>query len=231
MKRWCRSRRGNDDDIVWELKSRWWFWAHHSLGIGYTPYANVASFRNRCSVKLNRLAEKLVKELQKYAEAEAELVIKNKALKKEKHNYLGIGLPIYMDIREFRNLIPHVDYVEPEWKKVVSKPLIMKILKDANVSDTFEENVRSRRKNRSIYTTSDLVKNHPEAFSKDGNEPVIHYKAESNPKKSSAKGNRNNGGQKCTVKSLRSEFPKEEDESNEEWGSRLQSTVRERNGD
>ncbi len=230
MKRWCRSRSGNDGDVVWEVKSFWYCWAHHSWGIGYRPYAAVSSSKNRCSEKLNKLSEQVLKALQAYAESEVELAIEVTELKKYKRDYMGIGQPKFLNLKEFKNLLPHVDEVDPKWKKVINQVVLTKILRDAGVSSVSEKESKKSSKNRTIYSTSDAVEKHPESFNKDNADHVIKYRAGNDQNKGSNSSKNNNGG-KVTIKSLRNEFPKEEDESKEDWGNRLQSIMRERNGD
>lgn len=230
MRRWFRPRPGVGDDVVHEMKSLWYCLVPARFGWGYHEYANAASARNRISHRLNDMAAKMSVELHKFALAEADLKAERAELKDSKFNHLGIGKPYLADPRVFKEMLPYVDEPDPVWKKFISSPVWKMILREHGADATAEEQAAQNPKTSGLImvSPSDAVDKHPRFYDKDGAEQLVRFRPE-NEKKKTQSGN--SQGKKHTIKTLRSEFSREEGEIQSDWDKRLKDIADERNND
>ena len=220
-----RPRPGVGDDVVYEIKSFFFLWCPN-WSIGYKEYANAASARNRISTRLNEMAEKFEKELHKYAEAEAELKAERDDLKGSRYNHLGIGEVIYLEKKDFKEMLPYIPEPKPKWKEFVQKAKVIRILREHGALDKTKQLADARVKGTTIYSPSDAVDDHPEFFASDSAEHLVKWRPE---KKNSGANGQNKQGGRATIKNLRDEFPQEDDEDYPEWDKRLKAIAQERN--
>ena len=229
MKRWFRPRTGVEDDVVWERKTAWLWFLPAKWGWGYREYANAAAHRNRLSEEMNQLSREFDVVLNKFAEAEASLRAEQTDLKKKRYNHLGIGKPILLEQKEFKEMLPFTDEPEPEWKTFVSSPVWKRILKSHGAQQTEEEQNRHNRKPKKgtvVISPSDAIEKHPEFFDGDG-EQLVRWRPEANKQKSGGSNSNSNEGKK-NFKQLRKDHPQESGESQNEWDTRLRGIL---NGD
>ena len=231
MERWFRLGPGRGDDVVYELKSGWFFLIPASVGWGYRRYANAASNRNRLAVKLNALSEEMEEVIVKFAKAEAELKADKDQLDAEAQNHLGEGTPFEADPSTFKNMLPYVAEPKPLWKAFVASPVWKRVLRENGAVETASSRApipQPRMKGRIVISPSDAITKHPEAFANDNAEQLVQYKSPGKQGNKQQKGQGGNGS-KATIKSLRSEFPREEDEGQSDWDKRLKEIASERN--
>jgi hypothetical protein len=231
MKRWFRPRPGVGNDVVYEIKGLVWFLVPATFGIGFREFANAAAKRNRISHKLNEMSLVMERTVEEFGRAEAELKAERDDLAANRYNHLGVGRPFLSDPKSFKDMLPYVSEPKPEWKAFVAAPVWKRILRENNVGDSGSNPQKTKtnsgpQRGRTIISPSDAVDKHPEAFGNDHAEHVVKYRDPKKEKTSKSK----SGEGKATIKNLRSEFPREEDEERSDWDKRLSEIARERNG-
>lgn len=220
FKRWFRPRKGGNNDVIWEMKSRLLFFVPATWGWGYREYANAASHRNKIAVKMNRMSREFMEVLEDYAQAEASLKAESKSLDDKKYNHLWVGDPLLLHPDEFKEMLPFVPEPEPEWKSFVSSAVWKRILKNHGVDKPQDSQARHphspQQSGRVIISPSSAVEAHPEFFEKDGATQLVRYR----PPKDKPKSNDKNGSKK-NFKTLRKEYPQENGETQNDWDTRL----------
>lgn len=223
MKRWFRPRIGRDDDVVWEIKSAFFFFLPAKWGWGFREYANEAAQRNRISIELNTMAKEFEAKIVKFAEAEASLKSERDSLKEKKYNHLGVGTPGIYDTKDFKNMFPYVDDPEHEWKAFVNKSVWKRILKSYGADESVAEQSKRhgnmpKTQGRVMISPSDAVEKHSEFFAKDGAEQLVRYRPPEQ-KRGSSSGTGEKKPQ--NFKALRGDHPKRDGESQNEYDDRI----------
>ncbi len=222
-----RRRPGVGGDVVYEIRSWLWRWWFNSSNVGWIPYANAASARNRHAVKLNEMAAEMEEELEKYAKAEAELLAEKTDHRGVSYSHLGISPVTYMEKKSLKDMLPICDEPLPLWQKFVSKSVVVRVLQKHNAFSK-KDKKQEARKGRTIVGREEDVRNHPEAFAGDNAENILSYRAE---KKDSAGKQNQQKGNKKGWKSLRGDNHQYEGESQNEWDQRLREKWKDENDD
>lgn len=219
MKRAFRPRPGFNGDVVYEIRSLFWSWLPNTWNIGWKPYANAASGRNKVSSELNEMAYKFKEKLDRLAELEAVLAEERKDLKGSQHrsyDHLGVGDVIYHQKKAFAHMLPFVAEPEPEWKKLINKAAFNRAMQRHNV--TVKNDKDDKPKNREVFTPRHVA----EKLQNSHDSHVIAWD-DKKERGSSAhnSGQKKSKGKKSKWIQLRSEFPIEDDENQNEWDARV----------
>lgn len=218
MKHPVQPRPGVGDDIVYYKKSWWFRWLPHNWKVGWYPYANVASARNRQVERLNKACSTAHDLLREWAEFEA-LVQKDSAfIKGSSFNGLGIGAVDYMTTKELSIMYPLCGEVEPQFKTFILKHVIDETLSKVGV----KKSSHSKKPKRAdmIVTTVEGSK----SLQSDDTEHVVAWRAEKEGRNKSKQGGKGDKG-KGQLNQLKQVFKKDDDETKEEWTTRLQDMI------
>ena len=181
MKRQYRMRPGNGNDVIYERKSWWFCWVPSFLGIGFYPYANAASGRNRSVEKLNKLAQDIIKEADTYAASESVISDEWYELKnKETVDRYGISELEYLDDKFIKPMLPFKKYVKEDFREVILKKVIDRALKDHKVDpNSYKGKSSNNGKVDMVITSKDGLDN----FDMDHARHVVAYEKDKEKKK------------------------------------------------
>lgn len=215
-----RPRPGVGNDVVYEKKSLLTWLLPHGWSIGFYPFANAASSRNRHAQKLNKICEELVAELHKWAEAGAQVQAERDELDGYKFDHLGVGRVIYMTGKEVSDMIPYVPDVELKFEKFVYKHVIDGIKREYGLKTSDNKKPANKLRPDVMVTTPEGAK----GLTTDDAAHVIAWKQEEKKNSSGKRPNKNR------MQELREEYPKDPGENKQEWNNRLQEILREERG-
>ncbi len=211
--KWPFRARLAGDEVVYEKKHWFFLLFPHRWHIGFVPYANMSSARNRSSARLNALMKNVEAELRKFADYQAELDAEKGALKNRVFDYNGIG-EVYYDLKKsFKTMLPHSPEPVPEWRDKVDKRLQSRIFKEFKI-------FQDRHKNEKNYSLGNTVVYTTEEFAnKPGfpNNSVQHVTWKDSAKSRQGK----DTNKRHTIKSLRADNQREDGESQADWDKRL----------
>ena len=126
-----RPRVGEDGDTIYENKG--WFLRSVlplTMNLGWYPFCNSASARNRCVNNCNKAASKLLEKINELAEAESFLRADNADMQAQKYDGYGVGRPIPLSKSDVRSMLPFTPEVKPTFKEVVHPHVVEKIYRD-----------------------------------------------------------------------------------------------------
>lgn len=196
MKKPYRPRAGGKDgDIIFEKRGFFSSLLPDSWNVGWQPYANAASARNRHVANLNKLVEKLTKELHLWAEAEAVLQADSAYLERYRFDHLKVGMVIRMDKKEIEAMLPYTPETEPKFRKVIYQHIIKAILKEHEADASLVD----KRLNKNIDTHKpDVIVTSPEGrrslTSSDAEEVVVFKASDSGNSQGGGNSKKNTGG-------------------------------------
>lgn len=216
LSQYFQPRTGQPGDVVFYKRSFGYWWLPNKAFIGWRPYANAASAKNKHEVKMNKLADEFMDELYAWAQATKDLQGDAANMRKEYEiDMYGIGKPTYLTVKDVKAMLPYTPSPTPEWKSFIQPSVITKVLVAAKVD--VGKAMGNKDKSDLVVTNAkgkDLV-----------DQGKAHSFVEFKSGDKNSQGNNSGNKSKGKWKQLKGQFPQKDGETPEEWTNRLKEIL------